>query len=189
MRQIAVILVLAVLLAAFVFIKSAQAPFASLTQAKVFGFIDQCTRQLNASGSDYIVCCLEGNFVKQCGNKFSPGELFSVQANLQRLSRNDAYYACLVKGGFQRTSQPPRFSSHQSLEGFYQGREISCAAEPFYRKDFHTAAVTGFAPAEKGAFSIIDVYILPQGNYKSIDDFLAALDETKKVFNLEGDVQ
>lgn len=147
-------------------------------------FLQQCHDLLENKNTSHIVCCQEDNEIVDCTDKekFIPYEKICLQADLQKLNQYyDKYYACGVSDLKGSMALPDNYEKDTkfSEEGF------GCS-QLFDNDDYHHGAEIGFVP-DKDTFIISRIYLYPEDNYETKQDFLDDLKNAKNVLSVSGD--
>jgi hypothetical protein len=86
------------------------------------------------------------------------------------------------------TSMPKKYEGHTIAEDVSGYSAFTCS-KLFYKNDYHHAATAGYALDMPGVYNIVKVWILPDGNYSTVEDFKNNTDKGVLAFSLMGEIK
>ena len=149
-------------------------------QEKITQFIGDCKDKLTESEAYYIVCCVDKDKLYNCTDKkeFKPEEFVIVHVDLHKMNTFfDPYYAY----GFyfiKEVEGIPEYKENVNLVGY---TDISSLifTEKLNKNRYNILSFAGNIQHNKGYTLLMEIRIYPDGNYATIDDFMANIDKSK----------
>jgi hypothetical protein len=182
---------------ALVIIFSIFASYFTYVEARrrVIQYVDDCESALLSSNRTCVICCAdESGKLYLCNDKrvFKAGEYIGLQINLQKLNKYfDKYYACAYSNFPTRdTPLPEKYDTKRNIQAMnISGYESFVCSKLFLQLDYHHTAGSGYVEPIKGEYTLAKIWLFPEGDYKSTDDFKNNIEKAKLVFELEGSIE
>jgi len=156
-------------------------------------YVDDCEAELLNSGRDYVLCCQDNDEkLYLCNDKrvFSAGEYIGMQINLQKLNKYfNPYHECAYSNlPVSPTPLPEKYEGQTVVEDISGYSSFVCS-KLFYQEDYHHLAMAGYVENVPGEYIIGQVWVFPDQEYETEEDFRNNIDKAVLIFNLTGEIR
>ncbi|MDI6826828.1 MAG: hypothetical protein QMD36_06665, partial [Candidatus Aenigmarchaeota archaeon] len=105
----------------------------------------------------------------------------------------DSYHACIYSNFPEYPAAKPdrykiatQFKDSFTQEGIVY--ESKYCSKVLYQKDYHHAGFSGYVADLPGEYILGEIYLFPEVNFASKEDFFNNLDKSVLVFNMTGEI-